>query len=396
MAIGVTQATPLKLPEAPGKYDKRDQDHTRRLIEMAFGQFAASIQATSVAIQTPVLSPKDWVPVSPIMGEVLDLPVATPTLYQLLNPVSAKKNVVIYRFAVVDPDNATAADTRWRVTSSPVNLDLNGTPVAGTLVRMDETDATAITSSLRKVNMAVALVLPAAAANGIYHPINTGGGAYNQRWQDEVISSMTQPIVLAPGDALEMTNGDTGGTRTNGMFIVFDEIPLTSAMPSVNVTDPTRPISSIMGGIKVPFGNQALVQLLNPIISSKRLRVLATRFSNDSSATARWRMRRTRSPLHMGGTIVQGLVRALDGRNKGSVSGILQGCSAPLEGTGFLFPETDCFYADRPGNVSTESNWTGPIQPFSSPIYLGPGMALELQAPDTSNDIYANFLWDEI
>ena len=82
MAIGVTQATPLKLPEAPGKYDKRDQDHTRRLIEMAFGQFAASIQATSVAIQTPVVSPKDWVPVSPIMGEVLDLAVGTPTMYQ--------------------------------------------------------------------------------------------------------------------------------------------------------------------------------------------------------------------------------------------------------------------------------------------------------------------------
>jgi hypothetical protein len=397
MAIGVTQATPLKLPEAPGKYDKRDQDHTRRLIELAFGQFAASIQATSVAIQTPIVTPKDWVPVSPIMGEVVDLAVATPTFYQLLNPISAKKYVIVYRFSIEGPDSATSHDTLWRVTSSPVNLDANGSPVAGTLVRMDENDVTAITSSLRKVNMAVTTVLPALAANGDYRPVNSSSAAYSSRFQDDIISPMTQPIVLAPGDALEMTNGDVGGVRTNGMMVVFDEIPLTSAFPAVNSSDTFRPISSVMSAVRVAAGNLATIQLLNPIISPKRLRVLVTRLTADGfSVTTRWRMRRTRTPLHMGGTIVTGALRAIDGRNKGPIYGILQACTAPAEGTGNLFPESDSFYFDRAGGQSAEANWTGPLEPFTGPIYLGAGMALELQSTDSTVGLYGNFLWDEV
>jgi len=42
-----TQATPLKLPQAPTAYEQRDQDHTRRLIELTFNQIARSVQMAS-------------------------------------------------------------------------------------------------------------------------------------------------------------------------------------------------------------------------------------------------------------------------------------------------------------------------------------------------------------
>src|ERR1700752_4146200 len=117
MPISITRAQPLKLPDAPPGDDKRDQDHTRRLIELAFGQFAAAIQQTSVQVAGTQPVPRLWTPSSPIIGQIVGLGVTTPAYFQLLNPVSAKKYVVIYRVAPWGPDGPTTLAARWRITS---------------------------------------------------------------------------------------------------------------------------------------------------------------------------------------------------------------------------------------------------------------------------------------
>jgi len=400
MPISVTRAQPLKLPDAPTGYDKRDQDHTRRLIELAFGQFAAAIQQTSVQVAGTKPVPQAWTPSSPIIGQIVGLGVTQPAYFQLLNPISAKKFVVIYRVAPWGPDGATTLAARWRITSQPLNLDAQGSPVSGNLMRMDETDVTAITSSFRTVNTASTInpisTLPAAI--GAVVPIaGPGVGTYN-RYLDvdtEIISLDAQPIVLAPGDAFEFENTDVGASRTNGLFVMFDELT-GPTLTNVALNEVWRPISSIMGGVFTAAGNLATVQLLNPIISPNLLRVTGIRMLNSIAATARCFMRRTSSPLHMGGTVSVGSVRRLDGRDHAPIYGIVQGCTQPVEGTGNLYPETVSFYADRPGLTSGEGLWTGPVRPFSAPIFLRPGSAIEMQAADTSSGLYGDFIWDEV
>jgi len=387
--MGLPQAMPIKLPQAPQQYDKRDQDHTRRLIELLLAQTGLGISSLGQAITVTPASPRTWTPVSPIVASAVVVQVSNSACVQLLNPPTSGRNVVIYELWLAITGNQITQ--RMRMTSQPSNFSA-GSPLP--TMRMDERDATSVLATL-KTNSAFAAFN---TAQSQWNAQPLGNPSTTQYRPAAIISQSEngdQPIVLAPGQAIELTEGTTGAGPTFGAYIIWDEISTALALPATPIVDPGSYINAIMGGAFVATGNVNFAQLLNPSYSPKVLRVKSIRVWGDVSNT-RMRMRKTREPLHVSANPTADVAKFADGTVSDSIYGQVNSSTAPLEGAGNQWLETDSFWFDKNGVVSGVGELHRVLPSLGAPIYLKPGSAIEIQPGDTVTNLFANFIWDEI
>ncbi len=406
MAVTTTRPSvvPVKLPEAPSKYDKEDQDRTRRMIEHAIMQFGFGITRLSSLI-VPVAQDQDFLPVSPIHGTVVALGTASfAALCQLLNPATSGKIIVVYHVDI-DYDSAlTPAANIMRVTEDPQTITLGNT---GFLQHRDARDTSTITSTLL----------------GGTGTVNLGRGSGS--WEMALANIATRPaperpfgiiregempLILLPGQALEVTNVRVATDSFQMMHVVFDELPLTTSVGQ-NLPNFTGPRSSCVGftetsdTITSVSGALTVVQLFNPGPFTLKVTGLyvvprVTIFTvSGGDPTKFFRVRRTSEPLTLGGTITSVLVRRLDRRSTVPITATLK---LSTNGGTVLFPNSFFFDELTPPINQSPLPWTARIiQPFGAPIFVKPGSAIEVaslseSAAQGGNPMGVGFLWDEI
>jgi hypothetical protein len=374
--MALPQAMPIKLPQAPQQYDKRDQDHTRRLIELLLAQTGLGISSLGEAITITPAVPRVWTPQSPIVASAVITMVSNSAAVQLLNPPTSQRNVVIYElwFAAT----GSQITQRMRMTSQPMNFSALS-PLA--TMRMDERDATSVLATLKASSSVVAFAT--GQSQFLAQPL--GNPSTTQYKPTAIISQSErgdQPIVLVPGQAVELTEGTTGAGPTFGAFIVWDEISTGVALPVASADDPRNYINAIMGGVFVGTGNVNFAQLLNPSYSPKVLRVKSIRVWGDVSNT-RMRVRKTREPLHVSANPSADVTKFADGTVADSIYGQVNSSTQPLEGTGNQWLEADSFWFDKMGVVSGTGELQTVLASGGAPIYLKPGSAIEVQPGDT-------------
>jgi hypothetical protein len=387
--MALPQAMPIKLPQAPQQYDKRDQDHTRRLIELLLAQTGLGISSLGEAITVTPASPRVWTPQSPIIASTAIAMVTNSALIQLLNPPGSQRNIVIYELYCLATQSQITQ--RMRITSQPFNLSaVSPSPT----MRMDERDATSVIGLLKATQGVSAFAT--GQSQWVDQPL--GNPSTTQYKQIAIISQSElgdQPIVLAPGQAVEFTEGTTGTGPTFGLFVVWDEISTGVPLPVSNADNPTNIINAVMGSAFVATGNRNFAQLLNPSYSPKVLRVKSIRVWGDVSNT-RCLIRKTREPLHVSANPSASIVKFADGTSADSIYGQVNSSTQPLEGTGAQWTEADSFWFDKFGVVSGTGALQQVLLPLNAPIFLKPGSAIEVQPGDTVTNLFANFIWDEI
>lgn len=387
--MALPQAMPIKLPQAPEKYDKRDQDHTRRLIELLLAQTGLGISSLGEAITVVPATPRIWTPVSPIVASAAIAMVSNSALIQLLNPPTSQRNIVIYELYCLATQNQITQ--RMRITSQPFNL--SAVSPAPTM-RLDERDATSVLGQLNATQGVTAFAT--GQSQWVDQPL--GNPSTTQYRQIAILSQSElgdQPIMLVPGQAIEFTEGTTGAGPTFGLFAIWDEISTALPLPASAQDVPTNLINSIMGAAFVATGNRNFAQLLNPSYSPKVLRVKSIRVWGDVANT-RALIRKTREPLHVSANPSASIVKHADGTSTDSIYGQVNSSTQPLEGTGAQWADTESFWADKFGVISGTGSLHQVLSPQGAPIYLKPGSAIEIQPGDTVTNLFANFIWDEI
>lgn len=141
------------------------------------------------------------------------------------------------------------------------------------------------------------------------------------------------------------------------------------------------------------------VQLLNPGGSGVNLFLYELRIGLDiASGTSRIRVRRTASPMTLGGTQTTGTLERRDSRNISTIHATLIGCTAV---SGTLFAESVSPWFDKipaAGGGGTEPYHGRVIAPQSFPWIVVPGSAIEIANPDASatNVLRVFAVWDEL
>ncbi len=386
---------PIKLPEAPAAYDKEDQDRTRRLIERAFGQYGFGIARLGDMIN-PTAQDQDFSPVSPIQGTVVALGTASfAAMCQLLNPAGSNKLVVVYHAEIDYDSGLTPAANIMRVTENPVTIALGNT---GFLQHCDERDTATITSTLLGGTGGINFVRGTGSwemsiANRAARP------APDRPYQ--IIREGEMPLILLPGQALEISNVRVATDSFQMLHVVFDELDL-GASVGQNLASFTGPRSSCVGftetqdTISSLINTLMVVQLYNP--GPSLLKVTGLYLVPLTSATGvLTRVRRTSEPLVLGGTVTTVPVRRLDRRSTVPVTAQLK---ISNNGGTVVFPNS--FFFDLINTGQSPLPWTVRIQNvFSAPIYVKPGSAIEVAAIAASSaqggcPMSVGFLWDEI
>jgi hypothetical protein len=385
--------TPLKLPLAPDKYDRRDQDHTRRLIELAFGQYGFNIQALA-GVRGP--QDQDFVPVSPVHGCVAALGDAVgaghSACIQLLNPLNSGKLVIVYDLRI-DYDSAlTPAGQRLQLTDSPATLTVQNT---ATLFHLNDADVSVISTTLKGGVASPEFQLPSQWAFNL-SALTSGDPRVQMR---SVISPGEMPAILIPGQAIEYENARETSDSFEVMYAVFDEVPVNTAL-GVAVSGFTGPRSScvgsmLFGGTTVSVsGALELLQLYNPgptLLKLTGLYVLA----DHTNPTA---VRRTASPLALGGTVISAPLRRLDRRSSTAINAQLK---LSTNAGSALF--SNSFWQEtKVGTADNRLPWHARvIKPFAHPVYVKPGSAIEvgcMASISAQNGVTAAalFLFDEV
>lgn len=239
-----TKASPLKLPVAPEKYDKRDQDHTRRLIELALIQFGLQMQQSSGGDpevgggQDQLTDPNaitEFATVSPVHGSVMTTGSATPSapFIQLKNPSNSGRIVLLYEVQV--SNDSVGGRVYWRYTRTPTDLSGGGAAITtGFAEHRDENDVTAIFAELKGTTNALAYFAESTDSQFTSEMTQMGGNpearetimiASNTYETDWFVPNL-HPIILLPGMAWEMTATTTGAAIALRAFPLWDEIVL--------------------------------------------------------------------------------------------------------------------------------------------------------------------------
>lgn len=397
-----TQATPIKLPKAPPQYSMEDQDRTRRLIEQVLAMTGLSIQF----LNTPTAAGDvEFIPISPIHGTVTATGLASPAtsaFIQILNPASANKLMVVYRLAFNYTSALTPATVRWQIVDTPSSVTVQNT--AG-LQHMDETDVTAITSSM------VGGTLGSAAAEFtnfgspmMYSVRANSSSSIVRAFQMEAIHG-DMPLILLPGQALEGVNDRDTSDSVMQAYVQFDEVPLTTVLGSTPTDGFPHVRSSIVAGVSTSklgtyapvSGQLSLLQLYNPgpnLIKVTGLYVLGNPSLNKVG------LRRTSTPLvSAGGQLFTMATRRMDRRSTVAVTGRLllgNNWGTTIFGGPFIWQD---------GGVTggaTNLPWHARIvRPLDFPIIIKPGSALEYGGLSDSSAIGGYPLaclifWDEV
>ena len=402
--MATTKASPLKLPIAPDQYDRRDQDHTRRLIELAFAQFGLSIQQVSSLVSVSV--PNDLRnATSPIHGmHSVTAQAALSPMVRLRNPANSGVYVVVYEIAV-STKGTVASRGRIRMTADPTSATGNGALTTVWLERRDERNLVAIKSQLEGLDGVTAGNTFAESAAFWYDGLPTDTTSDYQ--YAHLIDPDGVPLVIVPGEALEFMDADTGTGIQTRLRVVFDEFTpaqIDLLLGSNNATYP-RP-TQCYGTVRTAgsVNGVAFTQLLNPANSGKYYLIRRLR-ATGNQVTGYYRVRRTASPINpagAGSTITTGSVFAKDRRGGYAVTAQLVGSTFAGVATGFG-DAASFFWRDRPTTdfVQTVVIGKGSIarqMPSVYPILLKPGSAIELQGTDTGagTSIAAHYEWDEV
>lgn len=395
MARG-TQATPIKLPEAPRGYSKEDQDRTRRIIELTLAQMGLSIQFISAP---PPATDLDFIPISPVHGTVNATGTGGPgdvPMIQLLNPKNSGTLLVVYDIKAMQNSALDPANVRLRITTSPKTFDV--VQLVSTLSHMDEHDTTAIVGVLTGGAMINNPFTDLQAQQATpFRQISSYGSKYEMR---AVHGWGQMPIILLPGSAIELTDPRNASDGYMQTYMVWDEVPLSATLGSTPVVPLPAPRSAIFGGFQTGenvtsvSGQMMLTQLFNP--GPNILKVLAIGISsNQSGPTA---IRRTAEPTFLATWSQYSPSLRMDRRAVAPVTGILR---FSTQGGNPLF--TDHFWREeKTGAAEPAMPFTAePVRVGSFPIFIKPGSAIEVATVATSSaqngaPYTILFLWDEI
>lgn len=158
------------------------------------------------------------------------------------------------------------------------------------------------------------------------------------------------------------------------------------------------PISPIHGMVNTTgdASHRPFIQLKNPSASGFILRVYELKIGG-TTAAERWRLRRTNSPVALGGTETTAALSRRDETDTTSIVAILKGCTAVA--TNPPFAESDAFWYDRITKDSDQGyQQSSIIIPLSYPITVKQGSAIEFCGDTNSATINIRLYacWDEI
>lgn len=165
------------------------------------------------------------------------------------------------------------------------------------------------------------------------------------------------------------------------------------------MADVRIPLSAIHGMVNTAGDatHGPYIQLLNPGGSGVKLVIYELRLGcTKPTGTNRHRLRRTASPLTLGGTTTTATLFRRDETNAAAIVATLKGCTAVV---GTIQTEAQSFWYDR---ISTDA--TAPYQelhlltPLCFPITVVAGSAIEFVDPDVAaaNNIRLYAVWDEL
>ena len=215
-----TKASALKLPKVPTTWaeHERDEDHTRRLIEQAFGQISLMLQQASGG--DPKIGGSGaggFFPKSGILGEVTVVGTASHYAYaQLLNPVASGILIKVYELYVSFPKISSTALGDGKRTSSPVTLT---SPTLSNSIRLDEQDTNAIVGILQAAPHTVNI--GEAAADFVATAVLEGQAGFKPY---VVRAPGSEPIVIKAGSALEIADRTIGTGDAIRVWAVWDEV----------------------------------------------------------------------------------------------------------------------------------------------------------------------------
>jgi hypothetical protein len=395
-------SSPLKLPKAPPGYDERDQDHTRRLIELALIAYTQQLGGVIRDITTAAGVGRDFPPVSPIHGNVSSPGNAagTPGFAQLLNPQSSGKIVVVYELACSQESGITQ---QIRVRTTDVPSTFGGTTVTGLLAHRDENNTTTITSTLKACDI-VSPNPPFTTTDSSFWENATLPGSSAQpgaTFPNKIIWPGQHPLVLLPGQALEVTEPATGAAARVSMYVCFDELPLSATLGLPLPLDKTAPISSCWSSVRTngSVNDGPFIQFFNPGPTYAKVTGLYV-LTDVTNVTG---IRRTSEPINVfggGATVLNGVIKRM---NRGSIEPVY----ARLTGTNITSNANDFHTVTDPGNsfwrdkgraTSQGLPYNVIVGPYSMPIIVKPNSAIEISVAGTGAGLIAGalFMWDEV
>lgn len=393
-------SSPLKLPKAPGDYSERDQDHTRRLIELALIAYTQQLSGVINDIQTAAIFGKDFLPVSPIHGMVGTFGDVggTPAYIQLLNPAGSGKLVVLYELSC---SQEGSANQQIRIRTSDIPATLGGVTTTGLLAHRDELDTSTITTTLKGCTIPSpnppftstdssfwenALAAPQSGA--IFVP-------------QQIIWPGHHPIILLPGQAVEILEQVAAATGRVSAYVCFDELALSAVVGTALPDDLTAPIASCWAGVRTngSVNDGPFIQFFNPGPRYAKVTGLYV-ITDQTNFTS---VRRTAEPININGggaTIITGLPKRMD---RGSIEPVY--CT--LKGTNITSNANDfadgaspgnSFWRDKGRSVTQGLPYNAIVGPHSDPIILKPNSAIEVSVAGTGAGVIAGalFMWDEV
>lgn len=408
MTFNLKTTGPLKLPKAPKGYDVRDQDHTRRLIELALiaytRQLASTIDAIG-AVTNPV--PLDFVPVSPYHGTASSLGNAggTPPVCQLQNPQGSGKLFVIYEMKLSQDGTATTR-LHYRTSDTPAAPN-GGTVTAGTITARDEANVTASVATLRAFDICTPnppmTSVPGGGAN--VWDVTLGEAALQAAQAGilytakQMVSNGQHPIVLLPGQTLEASTPTTGATERVTMYVCWDELPLATDLGTPSDWS-SAPISSCFAGVRAQgsINDGPFFQFFNP--GPRYARVTGLFVMCD--ATNFTAVRRTAEPINIAGggaAITVGLPKRMNRASIEPVYCTLKGTNITANANDFHTATAagDSFWRDKGRAVVSGLPYEPVISPFGAPIIVKPNSAIEISVAATGTVFAGVFLmWDEL
>ncbi|HZF73685.1 MAG TPA: hypothetical protein VEZ51_09655 [Gemmatimonadaceae bacterium] len=392
-------SSPLKLPKAPDEYSERDQDHTRRLIELALIAYTQQLAGVIKDVATQNVFGKDFPPVSPIHGQVSSLGDVggTPAYARLLNPSDSGKLVVIYELWCSQEGNA---NQQIRIRTTDVPATLGGVTTTAVLAHRNELDVTAITSTLQGCTI-VAPNPPFATTDASFWENALSWNQPSALPPNRIIWPGHHPIILLPGQALEVTEPLTGAAVRISMYVCFDELPLAATIGTDLPLDTTAPISSCWSSIRQAgsVNDGGFIQFFNPGPTYAKVTGLYV-ITDAVNVTS---VRRTAEPINVVGAVATVSISVSKRMNRGSIEPIY----ALLKSTNLTSNANDfatvtdqgaSFWRDK-GRAQTQGlPYTAIVGPYSFPIIVKPNSAIEISVAGAGVGLTTGVLvmWDEV
>lgn len=395
-------SSPLKLPKAPDTYSERDQDHTRRLIELALIAYSQQLGGVIKDVAEQTIVGKDFIPVSPIhagVGSDGDAS-GTPALLQLTNPLGSGVIMVIYELLVSQNGNANQ-QIRLMITDVPA-IDNGGVITTATPIHRDERNTATIFGTLKGFTK----MTP-------NPPFTTDNSSFWETARDvnqpqnmpvPVIAPGMHPLVLLPGQTLQCASPLTGATMRNTMYACWDELPLSTLIGTAMPNDQTRPVDSIWATMRTngSVNGAPFIQLFNPgpkYIKVTFLGVIGDGTPNYVAA------RRTNAPISVAGggaTVLTAKVRRMNGGSISQVTGVLRGTTFTVNGDNFHSNANGgggaSFWRDKGRGTDEGLPFSHVIGVGSGPLIVKPNSAVEVSGGLNGAGLIvgAFFMWDEL